>query len=148
VIRSEGSRRARCSSGATGASVRSDIYALGLVLYEIYTGKRAFTATSLAKLRVSKEQELAAAPSELIKDMDPSVERVILRALARDPRARVGPVHLLSGHRQLQGVVRRGRCHGAPRPRRHRPFRLHDRARRTAGAGHGRPPRVTRRLGR
>ena len=34
-----------------GATVRSDMYSLGLVLYEIYTGKKAFTATTLAELR-------------------------------------------------------------------------------------------------
>ena len=78
--------------GSQGPSIRSDIYALGLVLYEIYTGRRAFTATTLAGLRAQKQQELPAAPSELIKDMDPSVERVILRAIARDPRARPGSV--------------------------------------------------------
>ncbi len=33
-----------------GASVRSDIYALGLVLYEIYTGRRAYEASTLAEL--------------------------------------------------------------------------------------------------
>jgi serine/threonine-protein kinase len=34
-----------------GATVRSDMYSLGLVLYEIYTGKKAFTAANLAELR-------------------------------------------------------------------------------------------------
>jgi eukaryotic-like serine/threonine-protein kinase len=98
--------------GGGAASVRSDIYALGLVLYELYTGKRAFTATSLAALRARKEQELPAAPSELIKDMDPSVERVILRAIARDPRARPASVAqiaaALPGGNPLEAALRAG----------------------------------------
>jgi serine/threonine protein kinase len=46
-----------------GTSVRSDIYALGLVLYEILTGKRAFTAATIADLRNEKERSTPAAPS-------------------------------------------------------------------------------------
>ena len=76
------------SSPARERPVRSDIYALGLVLYELYTGKRAYSAGSLEDLRARKAQEMPPAPSELIKDMDPAVERVILRATARDPAAR------------------------------------------------------------
>jgi hypothetical protein len=74
------------------ASVRSDIYALGLVLYEIYTGTRAFVAASLAELRSKKETTSAIAPSEVVRDMDPVVERVILRCLERDPRQRPASV--------------------------------------------------------
>jgi hypothetical protein len=95
-----------------GASVGSDIYALGLVLHELYTGKRAFTAASLAELRVRKEQEMPPAPSELIKDMDPVVERVILRAIARDPRARPASVAqvaaALPGGNPLEAILRAG----------------------------------------
>jgi serine/threonine protein kinase len=38
-----------------GATVRSDIYALGLILYEIYCGRKAFTAPTIVELREQKE---------------------------------------------------------------------------------------------
>jgi serine/threonine-protein kinase len=75
-----------------GATVRSDIYAFGLILYEIYTGKRAFTAATLPELRGQKETATPAAPSELRPGIDPIVERLITRCLERDPRARPGSV--------------------------------------------------------
>src|SRR5206468_1560169 len=76
-----------------GASVRSDIYSVGMVLYELYTGKNAFTGSaSLAELRIKKEQETPTALSELSRDVDPIVERVILRCLEKDPRARPSSV--------------------------------------------------------
>jgi hypothetical protein len=71
-----------------GATVRSDLYALGLVLYELYTGKRAFNAPTLADLREQKERATPTAPSELRPGIDPVVERVIARCLERDPRQR------------------------------------------------------------
>ena len=64
------------------------IYALGLVLYELYTGKRAFTAPTLAELREQKEAHPPTAPSELRPGIDPVVERVVVRCLERDPRQR------------------------------------------------------------
>ncbi len=69
-------------------SVRSDLYAMGLVLYEVATGKRAFDALTLDELRKKHEQEAPAAPSTLVPGLDPAVERAILRCLERDPRAR------------------------------------------------------------
>src|SRR5262249_50781649 len=79
-----------------GTSVRSDIYAFGLVLYEIYTGKRAFTATTIAELREQKEEQTPRAPSEIRQGIDPIVERVIMRCLERDPRARPASVAQLA----------------------------------------------------
>jgi len=71
-----------------GASVRSDIYALGLIFYEVFTGRRAFDEKTLAELRQKKETSSPAAPSEIARDIDPIVERVILRCIERDPRQR------------------------------------------------------------
>src|SRR5262249_7441601 len=71
-----------------GASVRSDIYALGLILYEIYTGKRAFKGTTLAEIREEKERLTPTAPSEIRAGADPIIERLIMRSLERDPRLR------------------------------------------------------------
>ncbi|MGB0034198.1 MAG: serine/threonine-protein kinase [Candidatus Acidiferrales bacterium] len=70
------------------ASLESDIYALGLVLYELFTGKRAFEAANLADLRRAHEKSSPTQPSQIVKDMDPLVERVILRCLEKDPAKR------------------------------------------------------------
>ena len=70
------------------ASVKSDLYALGLVLYEVATGKRAFDAPTLAEMRRKHEQETPTAPSNVLAGFDPAVERVILRCIEKDPRAR------------------------------------------------------------
>ncbi len=70
-------------------SVKSDIYALGLVLYEIFTGKRVFEARSLEELRRLHESSAVTNPSDLVKEIDPQVERVILRCLEKDPAKRL-----------------------------------------------------------
>jgi hypothetical protein len=70
------------------ASARSDIYSLGLVLYEIFTGRKAFDALTLEELRQKKESESPRPPSDINREMNPVVERIILRCLENDPRLR------------------------------------------------------------
>ncbi|HZI93890.1 MAG TPA: serine/threonine-protein kinase [Patescibacteria group bacterium] len=69
-------------------TVRSDIYCLGLVLYEMFTGRLAFKADTLAELVRAHNDRSAATPSSLVPGFDPVVERVILRCLEKDPAAR------------------------------------------------------------
>jgi hypothetical protein len=69
-------------------TVKSDLYALGLLLYEVFTGKCAFQANSVAELVRMQEQTAPASIATMVRDLDPSVERVILRCLAPDPRNR------------------------------------------------------------
>ncbi len=68
-------------------TAQSDLYSLGLVLYEVFTGKRAFTAEALAEL-VRGGTSTPSKPSSVVKDLDPAIERVILRCLEAEPRNR------------------------------------------------------------
>jgi len=70
-------------------TTKSDIYALGLVLYEIFTGKRVFEANSLQEMQRLHESSSPTNPSNWVKDIDPLVERVILRCLEKDPGRRL-----------------------------------------------------------
>lgn len=69
-------------------TTKSDIYSLGLVLYEVFTGKRAFTGDTVGELLSKHKTSAPTTPSEVIKDIDPLVEKVILRCLEKDPRER------------------------------------------------------------
>src|SRR5271165_2139539 len=82
-------------------TIKSDIYSLGLILYEILSGKRAFEASSLAELIKLREQSTLSNLSTLVKDLDPLVERVIQRCLAKDPAQR--PISALQVAAALPG---------------------------------------------
>lgn len=80
-----------------GAEVdaRSDIYAVGLVMYELFSGRRAFAGATTADVL---QQVLAAhvMPIErLVPDIDPDLARVIGRAMARQPGDRYGDLQAM-----------------------------------------------------
>jgi serine/threonine-protein kinase len=64
-------------------TIKSDLYSLGLVLYEILTGKRAFEAATLPELMRLREESAPTSPSSLVRDLDPLLDRVIMRCLER-----------------------------------------------------------------
>jgi Protein kinase domain len=69
-------------------TTKSDIFALGLVIYELFTGRRAFTAATVAELVTQHENRSIALPSALVTALDPAIERAILRCLEADPDRR------------------------------------------------------------
>src|SRR5262249_31900826 len=69
-------------------TMKSDIYSVGLILYELLTAKRAFEAARLADLVKQREAGTITNPSTLIRDLDPLIERVILRCLETEPARR------------------------------------------------------------
>jgi serine/threonine-protein kinase len=78
-------------------SVRSDVYSLGLILYEVFTGKRAFVGESLEELKRIRTSGPVTTPSSLPEHLDPAVERVILRCLEADPQSRPSSVYAVLG---------------------------------------------------
>jgi len=69
-------------------TIKSDIYSLGLLMYELLTGRRTYEAATLPELIKSREEGTITNPSALVKDLDPLIERVILRCLEKDPSKR------------------------------------------------------------
>jgi tRNA A-37 threonylcarbamoyl transferase component Bud32 len=70
------------------ADARTDIYALGIVLYQLVTGRVPFRAeTPIAVIRMHIDDPLPL-PRQLNPGLPEAVERVILRALAKDPAER------------------------------------------------------------
>ncbi|HMA17143.1 MAG TPA: serine/threonine-protein kinase, partial [Thermoanaerobaculia bacterium] len=71
-----------------GSSIQSDLYALGLVLYEISTGRKAVDGANFQDLVRKHTEESPTVPSKFVAGFDPAVERVILKCLEKDPRLR------------------------------------------------------------
>jgi hypothetical protein len=69
-------------------SFQSDLYSLGLVLYEVFTGKKAFEAGTLAEMIRLREAGPPASITSIVRDVDPAVEKVIARCLDPEPRNR------------------------------------------------------------
>src|SRR5882757_8646561 len=67
---------------------RSDVYALGVVLYEMVTGVAPFTAESPVSVAYKHVRETAVLPTERNPDVPPDLEHIIVTALAKAPENR------------------------------------------------------------
>jgi serine/threonine protein kinase len=69
-------------------TARSDIYSLGLVLYELFTGKRAFRGKTLDELIDQQTSQAPEPITSIVKDIDPLIEKVVSRCIEKDPERR------------------------------------------------------------
>jgi serine/threonine protein kinase len=92
-------------------AIQTDLYALGLVLYETFTGRRVFDATSASDR--SRSHRNLVPPSNLVGDIDPAVERAILACLEEDqdkrPRSAIEVAASLPGGDPVSATLAAGR---------------------------------------
>ena len=67
---------------------RSDIYSLGLVFYEMFAGRRAFSATETSQIMFSHLNEIPEPPTKYSPNLPPQISKAISKALEKDPEDR------------------------------------------------------------
>lgn len=88
----------------TGADTRTDVYAAGIVLFELLTGTKPHTGESPLAVAYKHVNEAVPAPSRLAGGIPPEVDRLVLQATSRDPRGR--PADTREFLRSVQDVMR------------------------------------------
>jgi serine/threonine-protein kinase len=76
------------AKGARDIDHRSDLYSVGVILYEAITGQVPFHAGTFNELIFKIVLEQPAAPETFVPDLDPSFSRIVRRAMAREPNDR------------------------------------------------------------
>ncbi len=74
--------------GGKAIDYRTDIYSLGLMLYEMFTGMPAFTADTPVAVALKQLRETPPPPHEIEPTIPVAIERAILKCLEKDPAKR------------------------------------------------------------
>jgi serine/threonine-protein kinase len=89
----------------------SDIYSIGVILYEALTGRVPFEGDSAVAVALKQVNETPRRPSTINPDVPPALDAVVMRALAKDPAARFTDADAF-----MKGLDAAERAPDAPRP--------------------------------
>jgi eukaryotic-like serine/threonine-protein kinase len=71
-----------------GVDARSDLYAIGVILYELLTGRVPFDAESAVTIALKHVSEPPVPPAEIVPTVPRAMDAVVMRALAKNPARR------------------------------------------------------------
>ena len=87
---------------------RTDIYSLGLIFYEVFTGKQAFTADNAVAVAMKQLRESPVLPHEIEPGIPAAIERAIMKALEKEPARRfqsISEIEKFFGSPSATGVL-------------------------------------------
>ncbi|GAC1336925.1 MAG: hypothetical protein NVSMB23_02710 [Myxococcales bacterium] len=94
--------------GGRRGDVRTDVYAVGTMLYEMLTGNLPFSGPNAFAMMRAKTHDEPKAPSYFVPGFDASLEAILLKAIERDPRGRYpGAAEMLQDLRNPSAVPAR-----------------------------------------
>jgi serine/threonine protein kinase len=96
--------------GGKAVDYRTDIYSLGLILYEIFTGAQAFQAENAVAVALKQMRESPIPPHEIEPMIPVPIERAILKCLEKDPAKRFQSIP------ELEAALRSPLAPAAPQP--------------------------------
>jgi len=85
-------------------SPRTDLYAAGIIMFEMLTGRLPFRADSPMHVAIMQVQNAPPAPSSFVDGLPPELDALILRLLAKDPEQRPMSADLVA--RELKGIAK------------------------------------------
>jgi serine/threonine protein kinase len=89
--------------GASTIDERADIYSLGIVLYEMVTGRKPYIADTPMAVVLKQMTDPLPLPTEFAPDLPEKIEHILLKALAKEPENRYEDMNALI--ESMEGVV-------------------------------------------
>lgn len=80
-------------ANGTGSTIKSDIYSLGILMFELLTGKLPFKGDNAVEIAIKQMKDPIPSVCDMNPEIPQSVENIILKAAAKNPKNRYENVH-------------------------------------------------------